>query len=233
VIEWFTAPGSAPFTVALLVMLGLTAIELASLLTGVSVSDAVDELVVTHADVHTVGDAPTGMEVTSPDGPGAVGRFLAWLYVGTVPVLMVFIVFLTIFGLIGLFAQHLLRSMMGAALPAIVAAPIVAIACLPVVRVCTGGLARVMPRDETSAVDAATFVGRTAVVTGGAARAGMPAQARLTDQFGTTHYVLVEPEDAEDTFPTGSLVLLLRQTGGGRFSAIANPNAALVDREHA
>jgi hypothetical protein len=233
VIEWFTAPGSAPFTVALLVMLGLTAIELASLLTGVSVSDAVDELVVTHVDVQTVGDAPTGMEVTSPDGPSMVGRFLAWLYVGTVPVLMVFIVFLTIFGLIGLFAQHLLRSMLGAALPAIVAAPIVAVLCLPVVRACTGGLARVLPRDETSAVDAATFVGRTAVITGGAARVGLPAQARLTDQFGTTHYVLVEPEDAEDTFPTGSLVLLLRQTGGGRFSAIANPNAALVDREHA
>jgi hypothetical protein len=28
VIEWFTAPGSTPFTVALLVMLGLTAVEL-------------------------------------------------------------------------------------------------------------------------------------------------------------------------------------------------------------
>jgi hypothetical protein len=215
------------------VMLGLTGIELASLLTGVSVSDAVDELVVTQVDVHTVGDAPTGMEVTSPDGHSVMGRFLAWLYVGTVPVLMVFIVFLTIFGLIGLFAQHFLRAMLGAALPAIVAAPIVAVACLPVVRACTGGLARMLPRDETSAVDAATFVGRTAVITGGAARAGLPAQARLTDQFGTTHYVLVEPEDAEDTFPTGSLVLLLRQTGGGRFSAIANPNAALVDREHA
>ena len=104
-------------------------------------------------------------------------------------------------------------------------------AVLPVVRACTGGLEGLLPRDETSAVDAATFVGRTAVVTGGVARAGMPAQARLTDQFGTTHYVLVEPEDAEDTFAAGSLVLLLRQTSGGRFSAIANPNAALVDRE--
>jgi hypothetical protein len=233
VIEWLTAPGSTPFTVALLVMLGLTVVELVSLLTGVSLNDAVDELVVPHADLETVGDAPTGMEVTSPDGPNVVGRFLAWLYVGTVPVLMVFIVFLTVFGLIGLFAQHLLRAVLGAALPGIVAAPIVAVACLPVVRACTGGLARVLPRDESSAVDAATFVGRTALVTGGDARVGMPAQARLTDQFGTTHYVLVEPEDAEDTFPIGSLVLLLRQTGGGRFSAIANPNAALVDREHA
>jgi Protein of unknown function (DUF1449) len=232
VIDWFTAPGSTPFTVALLVMLGLTAVELVSLLTGVSLNDAVDELVVPHV-AETVGDAPTGMEVTSPDGPSVMGRFLAWLYVGTVPVLMIAIVFLTVFGLAGLIAQHLLRAALGMVLPGIVAAPIVLVAVLPVVRACNRGLARVLPRDETSAVDAATFVGRTAVITGGAARAGMPAQARLTDQFGTTHYVLVEPEDAEDTFAAGSLVLLLRQTGGGRFSAIANPNAALVDREHA
>jgi hypothetical protein len=233
VIEWFTAPGSTPFTVALLVMLGLTAVELVSLLTGVSLNDAVDELVVSHVDLETAGDAPTGLEVTTADDPSVMGRFLAWLYVGTVPVLMVFIVFLTAFGLLGLIAQSVLRSLTGLALPSIVAAPIVGVLCLPVVRACSGALARLLPRDETSAVDAATFVGRTAIITGGEARAGMPAQARLTDQFGTTHYVLVEPEDAADMFPTGSLVLLLRQTGGGRFSAIANPNAALVDRERA
>ena len=163
-----------------------------------------------------------------------MGRFLAWLYVGTVPVLMVCIVFLTIFGLIGLFAQQIVRAddwarRCRASSPRRLLASRVCPSCAPA----RARLARLLPRDETSAVDAATFVGRTAVVTGGEARAGMPAQARLTDQFGTTHYVLVEPEDAEDTFPAGSLVLLLRQTGGGRFSAIANPNAALVDREHA
>jgi hypothetical protein len=233
VIEWFTAPGSTPFTVALLVMLGLTVVELVSLLTGVSLNDAVDELVVPHADPQGAADAPTGMEMTSPDGPSVMGRFLAWMYVGTVPVLMIAIVFLTAFGLIGLFAQQIVRALSGAPLPGIVAAPIVGVTCLPVVRACSGALARLLPRDETSAVDAATFVGRTALVTGGEARAGMPAQARLTDQFGTTHYVLVEPEDAEDAFPAGSLVLLLRQTGGGRFSAIATPTAALVVREHA
>jgi hypothetical protein len=233
VIDWFTAPGSTPFTVALLVMLGITAVELVSLLTGVSLNDAVDELVVPHADLETVGDAATGMEATSGEGTSVLGRFLAWLYVGTVPVLMVFIVFLALFGMIGLTAQQLLRSLLGMWVPGVVAAPIVAVACLPVVRACTGALARLLPRDESSAVDAATFVGRTALVTGGDARAAMPAQARLTDQFGTTHYVLVEPEDAEDTLATGSLVLLVRQTGGGRFSAIANPNAALVDRERA
>ena len=101
---------------------------------------------------------------------------------------------------------------------------------LPVVRICTGGLAQLLPRDETSAVDAATFVGRTAVVTGGVARAGMPAQA--PDRSVRDDALRARRAgDAEDTFAAGSLVLLLRQTSGGRFSAIANPNAALVDRE--
>jgi hypothetical protein len=233
VTEWFTAPGSAPFAVALLVMVGLTVVELMAMLTGFSVNDAVDEFVVSHSAIETIGDAPTGLEATTAaDAPGLVSRFLAWLYIGKVPVLMVLVVFLTVFGVAGLMAQQALRSLLGAALPAVIAAPAMVFVTLPLVRVCAAGLARVLPRDETSAVDPATFVGRTAHVTGGTARAGLAAQARVIDQFGTTHYVLVEPEDAGAVLPAGTPVLLVRQTGGGRFAAIANPNAALVDADH-
>lgn len=228
--DWLTAPGNAPFAVALLVMVGLAIVELIAVTTGVSVNDAVDELIVPHAGAETLGDAPTGMEATAGgDADGMISRFLAWLYIGKVPVLMVLVVFLTVFGMSGLILQQLLRGLTGVALPAIVAAPIVVIACLPLVRVCTAGLARLLPRDETNAVDVATFVGRTARLVGGSARAGLPAQGRLTDTFGTTHYVMIEPEDARETLPADSLVLLVRQTGGGRFAAIANPNAALAD----
>jgi hypothetical protein len=89
-----------------------------------------------------------------------------------------------------------------------------------------------MPRDETTAVNPATFVGRTAQVIGGTARADMPAQARLVDAFGTTHYLLVQPEDAGDVLPMGSQVLLVRSIDGGRFAAITNTNAALVDKDN-
>lgn len=229
-IEWFTAPGSAPFTVALLVMVGLTAVELVALLTGFSVNDVVDDLVTPHGGV-TVGDAATGMEATSSlDGQGPVARFLAWLYVGRVPVLMILIVLLAVFGLSGLILQGVLRDLTGLVLPTALAVPLVLVASLPLVRACTGGLARILPRDESSAVSTESFVGLTALVVGpGRSVSGSPGQARVVDGFGTQHYVLVEPDEAEGGFDPGTTVLLVRRIDGSRFSAIANPNPTLVD----
>jgi hypothetical protein len=230
-IEYFTAAGSAPFTVALLVMFGLAAVELFAVLTGFSINDIVDDLVVSSAGIETLGDAPTGMEATSKmEAVGMVGRFLAWLYVGRVPVLIVLIVFLTVFGLAGLILQGTLRDLTGFALPAVAATPLVLVGCLPLVRAATGGLARILPRDETSAVSPDTFIGRTALIVGpGSVRAGMPGQARVVDAFGTHHYVMAEPEESADVFEVGSTVLLVRKLGGGRFSAIGIPNPTLLD----
>lgn len=229
-MSWMTAAGNAPFVIALLVMLGLAVVELIALVSGFSVNDVVDKFVISHAGIETLGDAPTGMEATgSADAQGVMGRFLAWLYVGRVPVLMVLIVILTVFGLIGVLVQGLLRQTVGWAAPGYIAAPVVLFLSLPLVRASTGGLARLLPRDETSAIRLASLVGRTAVVTGGVARADLPAQARVTDAFGTDHYVLVEPDEGTGPLANGTVVLLVRKIGAGRFAAIANPNLALVD----
>lgn len=227
-IEYFTAPGSAPFTVALLVMFGLLLLELVSLINGLGANEMVDEFIIDHVDLPD-GSA-TGLEGSATiEGGSAVGRLLAWLHIGKVPVLMVLIVFLTVFGLLGLMAQSLLRQTIGWAVPGAIAAPAVLLLSLPLVRACTGGLARVLPKEETSAVSTASFIGRTAVIVGGDARRNLPAQARFTDRFGTTHYVLVEPEDSHEILPRGSIVLLVQRLDGSRFSAIPNPNAALTD----
>lgn len=229
-MSWLSAAGNAPFVIALLVMAGLALVELIALFTGFSLNDMVDELVIPHAGIETLGDAATGME-TSLEAQGVIGRFLAWMYVGKVPVLMVLIVLLTVFGIGGLVLQGALRGAIGFALPGVIAAPLVLLGALPLVRAVTAGIARLMPRDESSAVDPREFIGRTARIVSGTARAGLPAEARLSDRFGTDHHVLVEPEDAADSFIAGSVVLLVRQTGGGRFSVIANPNDVLVDQE--
>ncbi|MCC5865815.1 MAG: YqiJ family protein [Wenzhouxiangella sp.] len=235
--EYFLAPGSTPFTAALLIMAGLFVFELLALFKGLGINEAIDDFVVSSVDlpddVFDVGELTTaetasGIEGSStPEGGSLIGRLLAWLYVGRVPVLMVLVVFLTIFGLAGLIIQSMLRQSIGMAVPGVIAAPAVFFLTLPMVRWCTGGLARVLPKEETSAVSTATFIGKTAVVVGGNARRGLPAQARLIDRFRTTHYVLVEPEDENDVLEQGSLVLLVRRING-KFSAIPNPNAALV-----
>ena len=65
-----------------------------------------------------------------------------------------------------------------------------------------------MPQNETYAVSSSDFLGKVAVITLGTARAGMPAEAKLHDAHGNTHYVRVEPLRPDDSFPTGTAVLL-------------------------
>jgi hypothetical protein len=214
-VEWFSAPGSAPFTASLLLMFGLALVEVVALLSGLSVHEAIDDLVTSSAGMDTDSATPDAVEATS-----FVGRVLAWFYFGRVPALVILIVFLTVFGLGGLLLQGFLRDASGAALPTALAVPLVGVASLPAVRWISGGLARVLPHDETSAVDPWTFIGRTAEVVGpGRATVGMPAQARLVDPFGTEHYLLVEPLEAGVAFAPGDVVRLAFETQGGRFAA--------------
>ena len=218
-MEWFTAPGSPPFTASLLLMFGLALVEVVALVAGLSVHEAIDDLVTSGAGLEPAAPGPDG--VSAAEASSFVGRVLAWFYFGRVPALVILIVFLTVFGLAGLVLQGFLRDALGAALPAALAVPLVGVASLPAVRWLSGGLARVLPRDETSAVDPWTFIGATAEVVGpGRATVGVPVQARLVDPFGTEHYLLVEPIEAGAAFEPGALVRLAYETHGGRFAAL-------------
>ena len=41
----------------------------------------------------------------------------------------------------------------------------------------------------------------------------MPAEAKLTDIHGKTHYLLIEPDEGEPSMPEGSEVVIIRQQG--------------------
>ena len=134
------------------------------------------------------------------------------------------------FGLFGLGVQAVANFILGAMLPAWLAAIPVLVVAVLCVRVFGSVLARIMPKEETDAVSSKTFIGRVAIVVTGTARTGHPAQAKLRDEHGHTHYVMVEPDvDGDDTdYPTGTDVLLVSQAGAV-FRAIRNPNPSLVD----
>jgi hypothetical protein len=214
------APGNLPFAVALLVMLGIGLLEGVATVLGAGLSSAIDQL---------VPEADLDLDVEGPDleTPGVVTRFLGWLHVGRVPLLVLLVLFLLVFGLAGLFAQGVIQELTGRMLPAWIAGPAVAVAVLPVVRGAGGLLANVIPRDETSAVSVDSFVGRVATVTLGTARRGEPAQAKLRDRYGQVHYVMVEPDVEGESLAAGTAVLLVSRAGAV-FRAIENPNPLLA-----
>lgn len=224
--EFLSAPENLPFTVALTVMFGIALLEGVATLLGFGLSNALDALL-PDTDVTLGVELEPGV-MPDIDSPSAISRFLGWLRIGEVPVLMLLIIFLTGFGLVGLALQSFLANIIGSLLPGvIVAIPAVFIA-LPIVRLLGGLLNSIMPKDETDAVAESSLVGRIATITLGTARAGSPAEAKVRDVHGTTHYVMVEPDSDGNEFSSGKSVLLIKKQGAV-FKAIDNPNPALVD----
>ncbi|HYD39115.1 MAG TPA: OB-fold-containig protein, partial [Allosphingosinicella sp.] len=147
---------------------------------------------------------------------------LGWLGVGRVPLLMLIVVFLALFGLVGLAIQQLAGP-----LPLWIATPAAAAAALPLTGFGARGLARIMPGDETTAVSLDSLVGRRGTITIGTARRGSPAQARVRDVHGQVHYVMVEPYDDGHAIGEGETVRLDSREGN-IFIAVGRADA--IDR---
>ena len=188
-IELLTAPANLPFSVALAVMLLIGVAEALGL--GASAAH-----VDVDADIHA-GDFD----------------LLAWLGVGRVPLLILLVVFLALFGLAGLMIQQLATTLGGTTLPLALAVPAAGVAALPLTGISARGLARIMPQDETSAVSLDSLIGKRGTITVGTARKGSPAQARVRDVHGQSHYVMVEPQNADHPIHEGATVLLIRRDG--------------------
>lgn len=199
---------NVPFVSALALMLLIGAAEAAGLGGGLALGDGLDGL-----------DGDVNVETPS---------LLSWINVGRLPLLMLIVVFLFAFGMTGLIGQRVVAAVLEQPAPWFLAAPAAFAVALPVTRVFGRGVARIMPRDETTAVSRDSLVGRVAVVVTGEARPESPAQARVRDQHGQAHYVMVEPDNAADVFAEGTSVLLVRRAGA-KYFAIHNTSASLRD----
>jgi hypothetical protein len=213
------APQNLPFAVALAIMGLLTLLEFLAIVFAGHTSHVLDGL---FPELH-LGDVD-GSEIAAAS---FLDRFLGWLHFGTVPVLMLLAVWLLSFGFIGLAGQMVLRNTLGFMLPGWLAALAVLPVTLPCVRVGGSILAKVMPRDETQSVSAQSFIGQVATIVLGTARVASPAQARLRDKHGQSHYVMVEPDEAGEEFDAGDSVLLVAQAGA-TYRVIRNDNPALT-----
>jgi Protein of unknown function (DUF1449) len=201
------APETWPFAAALALMLGLSVLEGIGLMMSHSPSHALDSLI--------------------PEVPEGIDGALGWLHLGRVPVLVLLILFLAGFALSGYLIQSLAKGMSGVLLP-------VWLAVLPSVFVgfsAVNGLgaliAKLIPRDESSAVTEASMIGRAGVIVRGTARVGYAAEAKVRDVNGRAHYLMVEPDMDEQTFSEGAAVLLVRKVGS-RFRCIQNPHPELL-----
>lgn len=236
-IAFALANQNLPFAVALVLMLLIAILEGVTTILGMGLSGFLDSLM-PEMDVDIDLDMDVDMDVDMDadiDGPDfhtgtPLTKMLSWLRIGQVPVLVLLVIFLTAFGLFGLGTQSVALRLTGRLMPSIAAAGIALLLALPMVRMFGGILARVMPKDETEAVSEKSFIGLVAVITTGTARHGGAAQGKLQDRHGQTHYIMIEPDDAQEIFVQGTEVILVRQQGA-IFKAIKNTSPLLGNKD--
>jgi len=209
-IELLTRSGSLPFTVALGVMLVLALVQI------VGVGDLLGAD--GHADVHV--DAHAGGAHVEAGHFHLDAGLLSIIGFGRLPFLMWLMLLLGVFGTIGLAGQELLVSLTGHPLTAWIMGPLAALTALPATGAIARPLGRILPHDETTAIDVAQLVGREAEIVIGTAAQGSPARGRVVDHHGQAHHVMLEPDNAGQRFVSGERVLLVRREGE-LFKAIA------------
>jgi len=225
-IDFFLSPANTPFVISLAVMLAFTVIEVLSASMGMGLSEMVDSML---PEFDANIDIDVDADLSDVSGPtDSLSKLLAWFRIGEVPVIMLFIVFLTGFGISGLTIQYIMVSISGITVPVYIAVILAFLTAMPTVRVCGGLLGKYMPKDETYVVSEDNFIGMVATLTLGHAEAGKPAQAKLMDKHGQTHYILVEPDNSANFFKQGEKGLIVSKNGA-LFKIIVADNAAMTD----
>lgn len=210
-IDFLLLSANLPFTIALAFMCAIGLLEIVTSLLGLGASNFIESVWPSlDLDVDIDIDVDQGGLIPAATGPGsAIGNMLGWLGFGKVPAMVMLVLMLLGFGIIGLAVQSAAMKIRGLLLPGILASGLALVGAICFVRVAGRAVSRILPRDESEAVSEKSFLGRIAVVTAGTAKRGHPAQAKLRDQHGRTHYVMVEPDSAAEEFEAGSEVLLV------------------------
>lgn len=212
-IELLNLPQALPFTVALALVALLAAVEIASVvIAGSGASGILD------------GFLPdTEIDIDHPSGSG-LETVLGWLKVGEVPIMMIVISFLIIFGVVGLILQWIVIDTSGAPIDTPLAVVFALPLSLPLLRGAVLGLDAVIPGDETEAIARDHLVGLTGSVVIGTAAKGSPAEAKVHTEHGQTHYVMVEPEDGEAPIAQGQSLRITERRGPTYLAVLRTPS---------
>lgn len=190
-LDQFLAPENVVFSAALLLMLLIGVVQAIGL----------------------AGDIDADLDTDADGDFGFADSLLAWAGIGRVPFLMWLVLFLALFGALGLGLQQLMAALTGGPGSNLLMVPLTAIAAVPPTGAAARVVARIFPGLETTAIDRDQLIGLHAEISIGTARADSPARARVVDHHGQTHQIMVEPDTADQIFQTGETVLLVKREG--------------------
>jgi membrane protein implicated in regulation of membrane protease activity len=191
VTDILLAPDVRPFAISAAIMVALGGIELLTMILGFSISELIGKDFALETESHS-----------------AIGGLFLWINAGRLPLLILLILALGVFAIAGFLLQAVAHSV-GTAVPVALAALAALAISLPAIRVTSRSIARIIPRDETYAVDEADFIGHVAEVSIGPLDQGLPGKVRLKDVFGNWHSVAARASPESTPLPVGASVLLV------------------------
>ncbi len=198
-VEFLFTQANLPFSISLSFVLLLGVFEALSLVIGYSLIGALDDWAPIDVDSDISTSGFTGVS--------------GWLCLNRLPLLIWFVLVLVSFSIAGYTSNFLFLLLTEQMLPQVISLPIALLCTAISCRYLGASLAKILPKNESSAVSIDTLLGSVGTVTLGCAIKGNPSEALVRDQYQQRHYVLVEPEVAGVEFQTGTQVVLLKREG--------------------
>jgi len=197
------AEANTYFSIAIGIVVVIAFLEIIGQLIGFSVGQLLDSSFDFDADVGT----DTGVDAAQ----GSLAGLASWLCLKRLPFLVWLIMFLTLFAISGYLSNYFSLSLIDDFLPVVISIPFALASTLFLSHYLGEQLAKVVPKEESSAISQDSFSGRLAQITIGTARKGVPAEAVFKDEFEQKHYVMVEPMDDEEFSQGANVVLVTKQ----------------------
>lgn len=135
-----------------------------------------------------------------------------WIMVKEIPLSIVLMLAALGFGGTGFLVQGVSTALEGHPTPAFIVGILATFGALLTVRI-GGKLLAPLFKTETSAVSEFSLIGRTAVLISPRAYTGFAGEARLLDEHGQPHFVMIEPADKNVQFVEGARLQLVSKDG--------------------
>ena len=184
------------FSCALGIVIALFILEMAGMFFGVSLLGLVDDQAALDADA----DTSSGFT-----------EFGSWLALDRVPLLVWLVLLLTTFGSAGLTFNFLSLTLLDTYFARWLITLLAVVAGLFFTARFGTFIARLLPKQESSATTADELVGTVGHITVGVARQNSPAEGKFVDAHGKPHYLLVEPIEPDEQFSQGEKILLIQK----------------------
>lgn len=197
--EFLLADFNLYFGIAICFVVLLAFIEGLGLIIGLSLMNVLDQL--------TPIDIDSDIDVSS----GGLTSVLGWLCINRMPLLVWLVIFLSSFGLAGYSLNYLTLISLNFVFSAFLVGITAIIFAVYFTKLVAKPLAKLLPKNESSALSNQSFVGLAGKITVGKASFENPAEAVIHDSYQQKHYVLVAPVSPQEVFVAGSDIVLIEK----------------------